>query len=269
MTYAFKYLLKDSYRLLRSAAGRRLLGLMARHADAPRYQPRRVEADGFTLDVPDALSFVWQYKEIFVDEFYRFATPQPAPVIFDCGVNVGTSVLFFRKNYPNARIVAFEADAGIADFFAKNLAQNGVTGVELVRKAVWTDDGGVDFGSDGADGASVFAPTAKTRAPSLRLRDRLLAEERIDLLKMDIEGAEAFVLPDCRGALGRVQNIFVEYHAYPDQPQNLGEILEILRESGFRYYLNSAVDRPSPLVNHRYRGNDAMDLQLNIFGYRP
>jgi FkbM family methyltransferase len=268
VTYAFKYLLKDSYRLLRSAAGRRLLGLMARYADAPRYQPRRVEADGLTLDVPDALSFVWQYKEIFVDEFYRFATTEAAPVIFDCGANVGTSALFFKKTYPNARVVAFEADAAIADFFERNLTQNGVTGVELVRKAVWTDDGGVDFGRDGADGASIFAQTPKTRVPSVRLRDRLLAEERIELLKIDIEGAEAFVLPDCRGALGHVQNMFVEYHAYPDQPQNLGEILEILRESGFRYYLNSAVDRPSPLVNRRYRGNDAMDVQLNVFGYR-
>ncbi len=266
--YALKYLLKDSYRLLRSPEGRRLLALMARYADAPRYQPRRVQADGFTLDVPDALSFVWQYKEIFVDEFYRFQTTEATPLIFDCGANVGMSVLFFKKNYPQARVVAFEADAAIAGFLEKNLAQNGVTGVEIVRKAVWTDDAGVDFGSDGADGASVFAQTPKTRVPSVRLRDRLLAETRVDLLKMDIEGAEAFVLPDCRDALGAVQNVFVEYHAYPDQPQNLGELLGILRESGFRYYVNSAVDRPRPLINHRYRGNDAMDLQLNIFGYR-
>ncbi len=268
MTYPLKYLFKDAYRLLRSAESRRLLALMARYADAPRYQPRRVEAAGFTLDVPDALSFVWQYKEIFVDEFYRFATNEAAPVIFDCGANVGTSALYFRKTYPDSRIVAFEADATIADFLQKNLSQNGVTGVEVVRKAVWTDDAGVDFGSDGADGASIFAPTPKIRVPSVRFRDRLRAEPRIDFLKMDIEGAEAYVLPDCRGALNHVQSIFVEYHAYPDQPQNLGEILEILREAGFRYYLNSAVDRPSPLVNHRYRGNEAMDLQLNVFGYR-
>lgn len=268
MTYPLKYLFKDAYRLLRSAEGRRLLALMARYADAPRYQPRRVEAGGFTLDVPDALSFVWQYKEIFVDEFYRFATTEAAPVIFDCGANVGTSALYFWKTYPGSRIVAFEADAVIAGFLDKNLAQNGVTGVEIVRMAVWTDDAGVDFGSEGADGASIFAQTPKTRVPSVRLRERLLAEQRIDFLKMDIEGAEAYVLPDCRGALNHVRSIFVEYHAYPDQPQNLGEILEILREAGFRYFINSAVDRPSPLVNHRYRDNETMDLQLNVFGYR-
>jgi uncharacterized protein YfeS len=40
--------------------------------------------------VPDALSFIWQFKEIFVEEYYRFEAKSESPVIYDCGANVGT-----------------------------------------------------------------------------------------------------------------------------------------------------------------------------------
>jgi hypothetical protein len=100
------------------------------------------------------------------------------------------------------------------------------------------------------------------------LRDVLLRETRIDMLKMDIEGAETAVLTDCRDALAHVQNLFVEFHAYHDHPQTLSEVVQVLESSGFRYYINTSQYRHAPLVNHRYKGNDSMDLQLNIFAYR-
>jgi hypothetical protein len=55
----------------------------------------------------------------------------------------------------------------------------------------------------------------------VRLKEYLDRAGRVDLLKMDIEGAEADVLEDCRGSLGGVQHLFVEYHAYTGQPQRL------------------------------------------------
>jgi FkbM family methyltransferase len=267
--YLLRYLLKEPSQPFLTPNGRELLRLLARHGDAPRYQPREVTFQNATFEVPDAMSFLFQFKEIFVDEYYRFTTTEPRPVIFDCGANVGTSCLYFKRLFAGAQLRAYEADATVAGYLRKNLTRNGLTDVDVVEKAVWTDEAGVEFASEGADGASIFATGEKRRVPSVRLRDELLAVPRIDLLKIDIEGAEAAVLPDCRGALGHVQNLFLEYHAYPDQPQNLGEQLHLLTESGFRYFVNSAQDRLQPFVNRRYRGNQPMDLQLNIFAYRP
>jgi hypothetical protein len=102
----------------------------------------------------------------------------------------------------------------------------------------------------------------------VRLRDYLLRETHIDMLKMDIEGAETGVLTDCRDALAHVQNLFVEFHAYSGHPQTLAQVVQVLEESGFRYYINTSQHRQAPLVNHHYKGNDRMDLQLNIFAYR-
>ncbi|WP_461109730.1 FkbM family methyltransferase [Spirosoma koreense] len=266
--WVFRFLFTETARLLRSVEGRRLLGLALRYGGKPRNQPVGISFGRFRFQVPDALSFLWQFREIFVDEFYRFYTTSPAPVIFDCGTNIGTSVAYFRQAYPKARIVAFEADESISAILQENLRQNQITGVDVVTKAVWTDDNGIWFGSDQADSASIFSQTDRKLVPSIRLRDYLLREARIDMLKMDIEGAETTVLTDCRDALAHVQNLFVEFHAYLDHPQTLSEVIQVLEASGFRYYLNTSQYRHAPLVNHRYKGNDSMDLQLNIFAYR-
>lgn len=266
--WVFRFLFTEAARLLRSAEGRRLLGLAFRYGGHPRNRPVDVNFGQYRFRVSDALSFIWQFREIFVDEFYRFYTTHPTPVIFDCGTNVGTSVAYFRQTYPYARIVAFEADEQISEILQTNLRQNQISGVEVVTKAVWTDDKGIWFGSDQADSASIFSPTDRKLVPSVRLRDYLLRETHIDMLKMDIEGAETAVLTDCRDALAHVQNLFVEFHAYLDHPQTLADVVNVLEESGFRYYINTSQHRHAPLVNHHYKGNDSMDLQLNIFAYR-
>lgn len=266
--WVFRFLFTETARLLRSAEGRRLLGLALRYGSKPRNQATDVTFGKYRFRVPDALSFVWQFREIFVDEFYRFYTTSSAPVIFDCGTNIGTSVVYFHQTYPNARIVAFEADEQISAILQDNLRKNQISGVDVVTKAVWTNDEGIWFGSDQADSASIFSQTDRKLVPSVRLRDVLLRETRIDMLKMDIEGAETAVLTDCHDALAHVQNLFVEFHAYLDHPQTLAEVIQVLEASGFRYYINTSQYRHAPLVTHRYKGNDSMDLQLNIFAYR-
>ena len=266
--WVFRFLFTETARLLRSVQGRRLLGLALRYGNRARHQPVEVHFGPYQFQVPDALSFIWQFREIFVDEFYRFYTTRPTPVIFDCGTNIGTSVAYFRQTYPNARIIAFEADETICQTLQENLRKNQISGVEVVKKAVWTDDKGIWFGSDQADSASIFSPTDRRLVSSVRLRDYLLRETHIDMLKMDIEGAETGVLTDCRDALAHVQNLFVEFHAYSGHPQTLAQVVQVLEESGFRYYINTSQHRQAPLVNHRYKDNDRMDLQLNIFAYR-
>ena len=266
--WLFRFLFTETARLLRSAEGRRLLGLAVRYGDRPRNQATDIAFGRYRFRVPDALSFVWQYREIFVDEFYKFYTTATTPVIFDCGTNIGTSVVYFRQQYPRARIVAFEADQRISGLLQENLRRNKIAGVEVITKAVWTNEDGILFGSDQADSASIFSQTDQVLVPSLRLRDRLLQETQIDMLKMDIEGAETAVLTDCRDALAHVQNLFVEFHAYLDHPQTLSDVMKVLEDSGFRYYLNTSQYRHTPLVNHQYKGNNSMDLQLNIFAYR-
>lgn len=263
--YWLRYLLKEPYHALSSPMGRAMLQLFRKYADTPRYQPITVHFLNYTFDVPDAFSFCWQFKEIFVDESYRFDSTNEKPVILDCGSNVGLSILYLKKRFPNAQITAFEADPQIAQYLHKNLKNNGITGVEVIEKAVWIHNQGVSFASEGADGGSVAVGGKTQEIPSIRLAEVLPTYPKIDFLKMDIEGAETAVIPDCREVISHIQHLFVEYHSYLGERQHLGELLTILTDKGFRYYVDTNQHRMAPFVNRTYKDNQTMDLQLNIF----
>ncbi len=268
MTLSFKILFKEFYHLLRDPNHREFLRLASRYGQKPRYQSQIVQFLQYRIQVADCFSFLWQFREIFAEEVYYFQSSANSPVIYDCGANVGVSCLYFKHIYPQAIIKAFEADPKVAALLAQNVASNGFKDVMIIDKAVWKENTTIAFTSEGADGGSVLTGTPSMQIPAIRLKDYLEAEQGIDLLKMDIEGAETDVLLDCRDSLGNVKHLFVEYHAYVGQPQRLGEMLTLMQQAGFRYFIKTEADRTRPFVNRVNKSTPHMDLQLNIFAYR-
>ncbi len=269
MILFFKILFKEFYHLFRSRRSRAFLYLVWRISGQPRYKALRTRFGGQRWHIPDALSFIWQVKEIMVEESYAFACSHETPLIYDCGANVGLDCAYFKQKYPQAHIKAFEADPQIAQLLEENIRQNQLQNIEIHAKAVWIHDEGILLAQEGADGGSIFGDKNQIKVPSVRLKSLLAAETKpIDMLKMDIEGAESAVLADCREELHKVQNLFVEYHAYHQAPQKLEDLLKVLAEAGFRYYIEQVLSRKSPLLNHYYKNERLMDLQLNIFAYR-
>jgi hypothetical protein len=64
----------------------------------------------YTISFCGRASFLYLFEEIFAKASYLFHSDTDRPLIFDCGSNIGMSVLFFKKLYPAARITAFEPD---------------------------------------------------------------------------------------------------------------------------------------------------------------
>ena len=257
------------HKFLTNPRQRTFLKLALLYGGKERYKKGEISFEGFDFVVPDYLSFLWQYKEIFVDEFYRFQNDDDTPVIYDCGSNVGTSCAFFKKVYPGSSIKAFEADPFISELLKSNIETNKLKDIEVINKAVWINDDGVELKLEGADASSIFTGGNGQNVESVRLKNLLDAESKVDMLKIDIEGAENEVVVDCKDSLSKVKNIFIEYHSYTNSEQKLSEILQVLEENNFRYFVNSPLERRQPLVNRHYKNNAAMDLQLNIFGFRP
>jgi len=265
-------LLKDSirplYHFVSSKTYREYCYLFSKYATAPRNRLAAVRFLDFTITAPDVVSFIYQYKEIFLDESYRFQTENNSPVIYDCGANIGISCLFFKRMYPDCHIKAFEADPEIFNTLKGNLERNGATsGVTLVNKAVWIDNAGVDFARDGADGGSVRHGINHVRIGSVRLKELLLEAGHIDLLKLDIEGAEMEVLTDCDGSFAGVERIFFEYHAFAGRPQDLDRLLKVVQDNGFRYVIHAMKSPKAPFMQKLPK--EGMDLQLNIYCTRP
>lgn len=240
--------------------------LLMKLGSMKRYTLSHQKVNNFNLQVPDALSFIWQYKEIFVDESYKFECNSSSPVIVDCGANIGLSALYFNEQYKNAEIHCIEADPEIAKILARNLANNQVK-ANIIAKAAWIDDKGVVFASEGSDSGSIDTNASQgNRIDSIDMKSFLESFEKIDFLKMDIEGAENIVIPHCKTALAKVDKLFLEYHSKYSEEQHLPELLQVLKSSGFHYFIKTENKRKAPFVNlHKER---AYDLQLNIYAYR-
>ena len=229
----------------------------------PRYTEHQFCFREMTLNVTDFISVANQLKEYFIDGRMNFESEIVSPVIYDCGANVGVSVMFYKKLFPLAIIKAFEPDPKVFKCLQQNMQQNKISDITLIDKAVWINNDGVEFGSEGADGGSVFFAGNKVFLPTVRLRDMLVSETRIDLLKMDIEGAEVEVLNDCKDQLNKIKYLFVEYHSWKNQPQQLDQLLSNMTEQGFRYYIHSiAEENKKPFIQKMTK--NPMDIQLDI-----
>ena len=268
MNPTFQHWLKGAHNFLTNSNERKFFSLSLRYGNSERYKPAKIDFLQFKFDVPDALSFIWQFKEIFVEEYYRFETSSKVPVIYDCGANVGTSCAFFKLIYPQSRILAFEPSPKITNYLLRNIKNNSLENIEVIEKAVWITNDEIELGLEDADGSSIHLEKNKTKVKSVRLKDYLEKEEVVDMLKMDIEGAEIEVLKDCRESLSNVKNIFVEFHSYTNEPQRLSELIDVLESAGFRYFVMQPENRVSPLITHFNKSNPGMDLQLNIFAYK-
>lgn len=203
------------------------------------------------------------FDEIMGQEIYRFASESDRPLIIDCGANIGLSVLYFAKLYPNARIIAFEPDAQNFSLLQKNKESYGIAYAELQQEAVWIHNDTITFNATGGQGSKIGEGTGTT-VQCRRLAD--LLQQPVDFLKIDIEGAEYPVIKDCAHLLHNVKNLFLEYHGAIAQSTELTDMLNILHNAGFSYYIKEAADN----VQHPFLPPtiEGFQQQLNIFAVR-
>ena len=162
------------------------------------------------------------FGQIFVDEEYSpLVSRIPSPgVIIDCGANVGFSTAWFAASFPSSRIVAVEADDRNVVQLRRNVAQFGAR-VSVVHAGIWTDDRGLKLEREKYRGGGAWATQVRAcrqgecpdiesvSIPQLMRRYRLTC---IDVLKMDIEGAEVPVLTASMAWMPAVAAIVIELH---------------------------------------------------------
>lgn len=216
----------------------------------------------------DSATFSSMYNEIFEKEIYKFVTPSPTPYIIDGGANIGLATIYFKKIYPNSKIIAFEPDKKIAEIFKKNIISFNFKDVDIIEKGLWNKNDNIQFYSEGTDSGRVQEEKIEGKMCSIPVVSlRTYLNQPVDFLKLDIEGAETVVLEDCRDLLINVKNLFVEYHSFDKEKQTLNLILDIISSSGFRYYMETVgVSSTNPFIKINSFLN--MDLQINIYAYR-
>ena len=139
-----------------------------------------------------------------------------SPSIVDLGANIGGFSLFIFENFPNAVVVSVEAAPDTYEILQRNQEINSERNWKVMQAAVWTNNGYVNLDRriastghriaiDGSDGESI---------PAKRLDDILTEAEivDIDLMKMDIEGAESAVVPVNEAIFERTKVLVIEIH---------------------------------------------------------
>ena len=195
----------------------------------PKEVPGAVDVGGNLIEYTDIHRFYFQSVRIYRDNFYGFKSSVANPLIIDCGAGIGLSSMYFGTHIPGVTVHAYEADPNAAAHLVHNLAVFKLGNVIPHAEAVWTHDRGVSFEDLGEE-----RPQASL-LPSVRLRDLLQGRE-VELLKLDVGGAEPDLLADCDGMLGTVNKIIAVIRRRPGSPSRLGEMLSVLERNGFRCF---------------------------------
>ncbi|MEO8860552.1 MAG: FkbM family methyltransferase [Ginsengibacter sp.] len=214
----------------------------------------------------DGPGYLHGLQEIFVEEIYAQKLPQNA-YILDCGANIGLSVIYLKNICPSAHIICFEPDEKNLELLQKNISSHHLKNVEIKNEAVWTENTSLNFIQEGNMASKIGSDSSVNTmsVKAARLKDYLI--QKIDFLKIDIEGAEYNVMKDIADSLDEIGSMFVEYHGKFDQNKELTEIFEIILNAGFKFYIKEAANN----YNHPFlteNSNHDYDLQLNIFCFR-
>src|SRR5262249_32454906 len=87
----------------------------------------------YGMRIADGFDFYTQFKDIFVQQVYRFDARRPDPHVIDAGSNIGVSTLYFKHLYQRARVTAFEPDPGLFRTLQENMKRNGLSDMVLIN----------------------------------------------------------------------------------------------------------------------------------------
>ncbi len=197
--------------------------------------------------------FVGRFEED-ESEFLRSIAESGMKVI-DVGANVGIyTVLLGKAIRPFGHIWSFEPYQPVASYLKRNIEMNELDNVTVIEKAVAEKEGVLDFHIF-SDGDDVYNSLGAAERPeeqlyavrkipvSVTTLDTVADEtgiEKIDILKIDVEGAEEWVLKGAERLIRRSPNLQIVMELYEPSVQQCGcsikRLIELLGSWGFSMF---------------------------------
>ena len=204
----------------------------------------RITGEGITVLARRTSSDVPVFSQVFYYQEYQAVVDaihdrDRIKYIIDGGANVGYTSLFFEKQFPHATILSVEPEAGNYAMMLKNFELNNFKATP-VQAALWHTaehlaidrsfrehrDWSVAVKPGGSDieGITISELCKKYHFP------------RIDILKLDIEGAERYLFDtqeDVEGFLPMTRYLAIEIH---EEYRIKDKILKFLEQFGFSHF---------------------------------
>jgi FkbM family methyltransferase len=225
--------------------------------------PPLVFRDGLTLlhgphDDPIAL-----FREMFIAQPYTsggFYRPQTGDTLIDLGANIGGFMLFIQHQARGARVHCFEPAADAFARLAEVVSANQLEDyVQIYRLAIEDHEGTVALkDAECSTHRSVFANSFVednseewVRCVTLDEAIRICGADTVDLLKIDVEGAEVEIVEGAGAAIWeRIKRVAVECHDL-FRPNCRARVVRLLESRGYRIVDDQSLDASGGLETVR------------------
>lgn len=193
-------------------------------------------------------SDLYTFAEVFLRDVYQdgiSTAPRNIRTIVDLGAHIGLASLLFSLSFPEAHVICVEPIAENVAVLHRNMMLNNLSW-DIVQKAVGEVDGAQEFyGSEWWSSGTIVSTVGQARSSDPRRPESFLALPRfnvevttvtsllnyfhiefVDILKMDIEGAETLIINEEAHWLSRVGLLLLDLHYKYIDPKPLLQTLD-------------------------------------------
>jgi FkbM family methyltransferase len=148
--------------------------------------------------------------EIFLHDVYSISSMENISTVLDIGANIGAFSSSIIRKFPDCLITAVEPEP--SNFAVLDANCGNISNITLINKAVWSDSNGVTIVPNYGETA-VESGENSISVDSIAFNELLEPFSKIDLLKIDVEGAEIdIILSASPESLTKIENITGEFH---------------------------------------------------------
>lgn len=179
------------------------------------------------------------FHEILDDEVYAgiLRHVPKCEYLFDLGANIGLTSCYIAGHYPGCRVFAVEPEASTYALLRENLQSVCGAAASSVQAAAWGKSAELSV-LPGPNRAANMVHVAEAVVGNPAVRGMTVSElfvlsgfPRIDVIKIDVEGAEVSILAGDLDWLRVVNHIVIEFHG----DSRVGSRFDdIMAASGFR-----------------------------------
>jgi len=192
-------------------------------------------------------SFAMMDRALGVYEYWKtrlfFHLVKEKMTIVDVGVNKGYfSLLFARLMNDRGKVLSFEPDPDNCFWFRKSIQLNGYKCIRLFQNALLDREGSATFyrGKKSGQGSLFTSPSTEQKGITVKTRklDNVLKDEeidQIDLVKIDVQGADLLVLRGAERTLKR-ENIKLAMDVDIRSSEERNQLFHFLKSCGFKIF---------------------------------
>lgn len=227
------------------------------------------------------------FKNEYDDLAFLFKKLNRSPkIIFDGGANIGFVTYQFHKRFKNASIYSFEPNPSVFSKLKKSTESN--KNVYVINKGIGNEDLILNFYKNNNTGTSSFLEPndfhkahlarkyEKIEIPTISINQfcQQNSIDKIDILKLDIEGFELNALKGCKEMLleNKIDFIYTEVNLIPTYEGQclIEEVIAFLRKLNYipyNFYGNNETEfRESIITNMLFISSEIAREMNNISG---